>query len=115
MSTCKCSFNRKNYNCSHIITLCAKNRVAGCTFDNVALDLKLPKKSKKGRKPKRKGCLVRDINPESTATNIEELAVVNKENFITELVKTTCKKKKTETKDLVIIELKNHNRTCNVI
>ena len=53
-----------------MIGLCAKLGVSGCSFDEVSLDLTLSKKAKRGRKPSRRGCLVRDQSP-AKIVNVE--------------------------------------------
>lgn len=58
-SKCNCFWYQKHNICWHVIALCAKYKVEGCSFETIALDNKLAKKPRRGRKPKRKNCLVR--------------------------------------------------------
>ena len=59
-SVCSCPFYMKNYNCKHIIGICVRLNIQGCTIPWQAKTVLLGQKRKRGRIGKNRAALVRE-------------------------------------------------------
>ena len=66
-SRCTCRFYLKDNMCFHVPIVCEKANI--CSFDLALMSKKIGKKPKRGRKSRRKNCLIRDEPPNPSPTN----------------------------------------------
>ena len=72
LSECTCYTWSKNLKCKHVIAIASRLNL--CSFDQIAMNLPLEPKKRRGRRPKRGAALIRDdpIEQFEDNLNIEE-------------------------------------------